>query len=55
MAKRLMMIGTCPALLGHSRVHDAAGRHSHSGIVAYYVHCLVKKKVLSPHLLEFFY
>ena len=33
MAKKLMMIGTCPALLGHSRVHDAAGRHSHSGII----------------------
>lgn len=46
------MIGTCPALLGHSGVHDAAGRHSHSGIVAYYVHCLVKKKVLSPDLLD---
>lgn len=46
------MIGTCPALLGHSAVYNAAGRRSHSGIVVYYVHCLVKKKVLSPHLLE---
>ncbi len=25
MAKRLMMIGTYPALLGHIGVHDAAG------------------------------
>ena len=42
MAKRLMMIGTYPALLGHIGVHDAAGRRSHSGIIAYYVHCLAK-------------
>lgn len=44
MAKRLMTIGTCPALLGHSGVRDAAGRRSHSGIVVYVLYSLPCRK-----------